>query len=51
MKNKEVYSLLKFVDASPTPYHAVQNIAKELCKNGTEELKENESWHCEVGKS
>ena len=51
MKNKEADSLLKFIDASPTPYHAVQNIAKELRDAGAEELKENESWNCEAGKS
>ncbi len=49
MKNKETDNLLKFIDASPTPYHAVKNIAQMLQKAGGTELKEDEDWHCQPG--
>ncbi|MCM8527978.1 MAG: M18 family aminopeptidase [Lentisphaeraceae bacterium] len=50
MKNKSADSLLSFIDASPTPYHAVENLAAELKKKGALELKENADWKCEAGK-
>ncbi|MCM8536841.1 MAG: M18 family aminopeptidase [Lentisphaeraceae bacterium] len=51
MKNKEVDSLLRFIDSSPTPYHAVANIRKDLRKQDAIELKEDENWSCEAGKT
>jgi len=49
MKNKDADSLLKFIDASPTPYHAVENICNDLKAKGGVELKENEDWTCKAG--
>lgn len=49
MKNKDADSLLKFIDASPTPYHAVENICQELKAEGGIELKEDENWSCKAG--
>lgn len=49
MKNKEADSLLKFIDASPTPYHAVENIVDLLKKEGGKELKEEKDWECKPG--
>jgi len=37
-------SLLKFIDASPSPWHAVQTTADALNKNRFEELLEGDSW-------
>lgn len=50
MKNKEADSLLSFIDASPTPYHAVLNLIEALKKEGAVELKEDADWNCEAGK-
>ena len=41
--------LVKFLDESPSCFHAVMNIRKLL--TGFEELKENEKWKLEYGKS
>lgn len=39
-----IKDLIKFVDASPVSYYAVENSAKILKENGYEELFENEKW-------
>ncbi len=36
--------LLNFLEASPTPYHAVQSLTTALEQAGFEELPENETW-------
>ena len=36
--------LLAFLQASPTPFHATQNVASELLAAGFEALNERESW-------
>ncbi|GFP74159.1 M18 family aminopeptidase [Clostridium fungisolvens] len=36
--------LIDFLYESPTAFHAVENVKKELTKNGFKELKEEESW-------
>jgi aspartyl aminopeptidase len=51
MRNKEADSLLKFIDASPTPYHAVENICASLNKKDAIVLKEDEDWKCKPGKT
>ncbi|KAF7510669.1 hypothetical protein GJ744_006035 [Endocarpon pusillum] len=35
---------LSFVDASPTPFHAVKGVKAKLAEAGFQELKEKESW-------
>ncbi len=37
--------LIQFLEKSPTCFHAVKNLAKELEAAGFEELKENEVWN------
>lgn len=36
--------MLKFIDESPTCFHVVDNLKKQLVKNGFTELKESELW-------
>ena len=45
--NKE---LLKFIENSPTAYHAVSNVKAELLNLGFAELYEGTSWNIERGK-
>ncbi|MFT5421556.1 MAG: aspartyl aminopeptidase [Candidatus Endobugula sp.] len=42
--------LLAFIDASPTPFHATQTMAKQLLQAGFIELLEHEAWSLEAGK-
>lgn len=44
--NKELFD---FIDNSPTPFHAVDNIAKKLCENGYTHLSESEKWDLRPG--
>jgi len=45
MKNNNlIASLLHFLEASPTPFHAVKNMATELSKAGFQELAEKDRW-------
>lgn len=41
--------LLKFINESPTAYHAVNTIKKILDENGFKELKESEAWNLNKG--
>jgi aspartyl aminopeptidase len=41
---------LAFVNASPTPYHVVDNAKKLLLNAGFLELKERDSWNGKVEK-
>jgi len=41
--------LVDFVDASPTPFHAVENITNMLCAGGAISLDEREIWKLEPG--
>jgi len=45
-----VNSMMKFIDDSPTAYHAIDNIKKELSRNGFTELSESAEWNIERGK-
>lgn len=36
--------MFEFIQSSPTPYHAVSNMAETLDKNGFEQLFETDSW-------
>ena len=41
--------LLDFLDNSPSCYHVVDNVAKELLKAGFVQLSEGEKWHLSEG--
>ena len=41
--------MLDFIDASPTPYHVVENLQKMLENHGYHELKETDAWQVEPG--
>lgn len=41
--------LLKFIEKSPSCFHAVENIRQELISNGFTELKEQDSWNLSAG--
>ncbi|MBR0086903.1 MAG: M18 family aminopeptidase, partial [Lachnospiraceae bacterium] len=43
--------LLKFLEASPTAYQAVQNIRKQLSAEGAAELFEDEKWDIDERKT
>jgi aspartyl aminopeptidase len=43
--------LLKFIDASPSPYHAVEALRSILLQNGFVELSESSEWEFNNGKS
>ena len=42
--------MLKFIDESPTCFHVVDNLKKELAGRGYAELKETEEWELKPGK-
>lgn len=42
--------LLKFIEASPTSYHTVDNIKKELSDNGFSQLNEGIPWKLQGGR-
>lgn len=42
--------LIDFLNASPTPFHATQNMAAILSKNGFRELQERQAWETPAGK-
>ena len=41
--------LLDFIDASPSPWHAVETSQQQLLKQGFTQLYENESWQLNAG--
>lgn len=41
--------LLDFIDASPSPWHAVDSVAAQLKAQGFKNLRENESWQIQQG--
>ncbi len=45
-----VQNLIRFIDASPTAFHAVTNLCEELEKAGRIRLTEGESWALEPGR-
>lgn len=47
MNNNLIASLLDFLDRSPTPFHAVKNMAEILDRGGFQQLTETESWSLE----
>lgn len=49
MQNALIKRLCDFLDASPTAYHAVDNIAAALLAAGAERLEERQEWKLEPG--
>jgi len=47
--NDSVFDLLAFIDASPTPYHAVREAGARLRQAGFTELDEQSEWKLEPG--
>lgn len=43
--------LLDFIDASPSPWHAVHSVEQRLLKQGFTRLEESQSWQLTAGKS
>ncbi len=42
-------NMLEFINKSPSPFHAVKNVADELLRAGFTRLYEGEKWQTEVG--
>ncbi|MCR5477318.1 MAG: M18 family aminopeptidase [Lachnospiraceae bacterium] len=42
-------ALAAFIEKSPSRFHAVENVAKELAESGCEELSERKSWKIKKG--
>lgn len=51
MKNQYAKEMLKFIDKSPTNFHAVNNVKNILLENGYVELLQNNKWIIEKNKS
>lgn len=51
MKNSFTDDLLQYIDASPSPYHAVTKAAERLEKAKFSELRECDEWKLEAGKA
>ncbi|BBB29053.1 M18 family aminopeptidase [Neptunomonas japonica] len=48
-KNKTLKQLISFLNASPTPFHAVQQMTSRLVESGYQILNEEDSWQLEAG--
>ena len=51
MASASVKQLCDFVDASPTAFHAVENLQAALVARGAQKLSEGEAWALEPGRS
>lgn len=49
MKNKIAENMLKFIEKSPSAFHAVENVRYLYLEKGYEELQEKEQWNLENG--
>jgi aspartyl aminopeptidase len=45
----QAVDLIKFIDASPSPWHAVHSIEQRLLAQGFSELQESERWKLQAG--
>jgi aspartyl aminopeptidase len=48
-KNKTLKQLIGFLNRSPTPFHAVQQMTNRLVESGYKVLNEEDSWQLEAG--
>ena len=49
MEKQAAQDLIQFINESPTNYHAIQNIKRELTEHGFKQLFSGEAWHIERG--
>jgi len=49
MSNPIALDLLDFINQSPTPFHATQNLLAMMTENGFVHLDESDDWNCENG--
>ena len=47
--NINIQDLLDFIDASPSPWHAVATSVERLIRSGFKALNESEAWQLETG--
>jgi len=47
--HQHAQDLLQFIDASPSPFHAVASIEKRLKNHQFIQLKESEKWDLQMG--
>ncbi len=45
------HDLLDFIDASPSPWHAVHSVEQRLLAQGFVKLEETQAWHLEAGQN
>jgi aspartyl aminopeptidase len=50
-KTAFIENFIRFLDDSPTPWHTVANLAKELIKADFKELQEKDRWELSYGES
>ena len=43
-EKKGIHDLLEFIDHSPTPFHAVEEMKSKLIEQGYSELRESDAW-------
>ncbi|MDP2247228.1 MAG: M18 family aminopeptidase, partial [Nitrosomonadales bacterium] len=46
---EQAQDLLDFIDASPSPWHAVSTVESRLIARGFKPLEENQLWQLELG--
>ena len=51
MYRETAEELLKFIEKSPSPFHAVETMKEELLSEGYEEVKETEKWSLNKGEN
>ena len=51
LSHEQARDLLAFIDASPSPWHAVNSVEHLMRTQGFKRLQETEPWHLNVGES
>ena len=49
LARQQAQALIEFIDASPSPWHAVASVASQLKAHGFKNLRENEPWQFRTG--